>query len=158
MALLFDDFKANFPYSISYLMKDEEVYDNKKFVSDYNNKVKHYYCVAATDKELDDPTGKNANVTAYSNEICVEGVDDNKNNKLVPLDITFVDGHFVVNLTELKSNYIIYIFTADGRLVEEIEPTNQQVVLPRYDSDMYVVKYSEKGKIKRRDQMGKIFY
>ena len=158
MALLFDDFKATFPYSISYLMKDEEVYDNKKFVSDYNNKVKHYYCVAATDKELDDPTGKNANVTAYSNEICVEGVDDDKNNKLIPLDITFVDGHFIVNLTELKSNYMIYVFTADGRLVEEIEPTNQQVVLPRYDSDMYVVKYSEKGKIKRKDQMGKIFY
>lgn len=158
-ALLFDDFKVTFPYSISYLMKDEEVFDNKKFVSNYDSKVKHYYRVAATDKELDDPTGKNANVTEYSNEICVEG--DGKQSgkdKVAPLNISFKDGHFVVNLTEVKSNYVIYIYSAEGTLIEEIEPEGKDVVLPRLDSNMYIVKYSPKGKVTRRDQTGKIFY
>jgi hypothetical protein len=158
-ALLFDDFKVTFPYSISYLMKNEEVFDNKKFVSNYDSKVKHYYRVAATDKELDDPTGKNANVTEYSNEICVEG--DGKQSgkdKVAPLNISFKDGHFVVNLTEVKSNYVIYIYSAEGALIKEIEPMEKDVVLPRLEPNMYVVKYSPKGKVIRRDQTGKIFY
>ena len=158
-ALLFDDFKATFATTIRYVMKDEEVLENKKFVANYDPKTKFYYSVRATDRELTDKDGKYENISEYSNEICVGEEESNKgNNKVVPLNISFVDGHFVVNLTELKSNYVIYIYSADGSLVEEIEPSEKDVVLPRLESNMYIVKYSEKGKITRKDQMGKIFY
>ena len=50
---------------------------------------------------------------------------------------------------------MIYIYSADGSLVEEIEPTSKKVVLPRLDANMYLVKYSEKGKVSRKDQVGK---
>ena len=53
---------------------------------------------------------------------------------------------------------MIYIYSADGSLVEEIEPTSKKVVLPRLDANMYLVKYSEKGKVSPKDQVGKIFY
>ena len=158
--LLFDDFKAVFSSTISYILNNEEVLDNKKFISNYNPKVKHYYCVCATDKELDDKDGKYENISEYSNEICVgeENGPNNDNVKVDPLKISFVDGHFVVNLTELKSDYVICIYSADGHLIEEIEPTEKDVVLPRLSSNMYIVKYSQKGKTSRKDQMGKIFY
>ena len=132
----------------------------KYFISNYNPKVKHYYCVCATDKELDDKDGKYENISEYSNEICVgeENGPNNDNVKVDPLKISFVDGHFVVNLTELKSDYVICIYSADGHLIEEIEPTEKDVVLPRLSSNMYIVKYSQKGKTSRKDQMGKIFY
>lgn len=160
-ALLFDDFKTTFASTINYILKEEEVLDNKLFVSNYDPKKKFYYCVRATDKELSDKDGKYENISEYSNEICVgeeEGGGDTGKDKVTPLNISFADGHFVVNLTELKTNYVIYIYTADGRLVEEIEPLDKDVVLPRLESNMYVVKYSERGKINRKDQMGKIFY
>lgn len=159
-ALLFDDFKATFATTIKYVMKEEEVLENKKFVGNYDPKVKFYYSVCATDKELSDKEGKYENISDRSNEICVgeDGNSGNNKGKVEPLKISFVDGHFVVNLTELKSNYVICIYTADGRLVEEIEPTEKDVILPRLVSNMYVVKYSQRGKVTRRDQMGKIFY
>ncbi|MBO5729132.1 MAG: M6 family metalloprotease domain-containing protein [Paludibacteraceae bacterium] len=158
-ALLFDDFKTIFATTIKYVLKDEEVLDNKKYVSNYDHKTKFYYSVRATDKELSDKDGKYENVSAYSNEICVgdDGEQPGK-DKVAPLNISFKDGHFVVNLMDLKSNYVIYIYSADGTLVDEIEPTEKDVVLPRLDPNMYIVKYSQKGKVSRNDQSGKIFY
>lgn len=162
-SLLFDDFKAKFNYTASYIVQDEEVFqeeegeDNRRTIREYNPKVKYYYRVRATDKENSDIEGKYENVTEFSNEICVNG-NKKKNNKVEPLNISFVDGLFVVNLKELRENYVIYIYSADGSLVEEIEPTSKKVVLPRLDANMYLVKYSEKGKVSRKDQVGKIFY
>ena len=162
-SLLFDDFKAKFNYTASYIVQDEEVFqeeegeDNRRTIREYNPKVKYYYRVRATDKENSDIEGKYENVTEFSNEICVNG-NKKKNNKVEPLNISFVDGYFVVNLKELRENYVIYIYSADGSLVEEIEPTSKKVVLPRLDANMYLVKYSEKGKVSRKDQVGKIFY
>ena len=53
---------------------------------------------------------------------------------------------------------MIYIYSAEGTLIEEIEPMEKDVVLPRLEPNMYIVKYSPKGKVTRRDQTGKIFY
>ena len=161
-SLLFDDFNAKFDYTANYILQDEELYqeediENKKTIWNYNHKKDFYYRVRATDKQLRDAEGRFENITEYSNEICV-GDNKNKNKKIEPLNIAFVDGYFVVTLKELKPDYVIYVYTADGRLVEEIEPTSKKVVLPRLEANMYVVKYSEKGKIRRNDQVGKIFY
>ena len=160
--LLFDDFKALFDYTAEYIYQDEEIiqeedFDNKKVVRNYNPKKNYYYRVRATDKQNRDIEGRYENITDYSNEICV-GDNEDKKVAVEPLDLMFVDGLFVVNLKELKTDYVIYVYTADGRLVEEIEPTSKKVVIPRLDSNMYVVKYSERGKVRRKDQMGKIFY
>ena len=160
--MLFDDFNAKFDYTADYILQDEELFqaedmENKKIIRDYNSKKNYYYRVRATDKQLKDAEGRFENITEYSNEICV-GDNKNKNKKVEPLNIAFVDGYFVVTLKELKPDYVIYVYTADGRLVEEIEPTSKKVVLPRLEANMYVVKYSEKGKIRRNDQVGKIFY
>lgn len=158
-ALLFDDFKATFAETIKYVLKEEEVLDNKKYVTGYDPKVKFYYSVRATDKELNDKDGKYENISEYSNEICVGGeAEKPSKEKVAPLNISFKDGHFVVNLTEVKSNYVIYIYSAEGALIKEIEPMEKDVVLPRLEPNMYVVKYSPKGKVTRRDQTGKIFY
>ncbi len=161
-SLLFDDFNAKFDYTADYILQDEEIFQeedmgNEKIIRDYNSKKNYYYRVRATDKQLKDAEGRFENITEYSNEICV-GDNKHKNNQIELLNITFVDGSFVVNLKQLKENYVIYIYSADGRLVEEIEPTGRSVVLPRLEANMYVVKYSEKGKVRRKDQMGKIFY
>ena len=142
--------------------KDEEIYqetedDAKEIITGINPKLNYYYRVRATDKQIRDEDGRYENITDYSNEICV-GDNEDKKVAVEPLDLMFVDGHFVVSLKELKPDYVIYIYTADGRLVEEIEPTSKKVVIPRLDSNMYVVKYSERGKVRRKDQMGKIFY
>ena len=156
---MFDDFKATFAETIKYVVKEEEVLDNKKYVTGYDPKVKFYYSVRATDKELNDKDGKYENVSEYSNEICVgEETEKPSKEKVAPLNISFKDGHFVVNLTEVKSNYMIYIYSAEGTLIKEIEPMEKDVVLPRLEPNMYIVKYSPKGKVTRRDQTGKIFY
>ena len=162
--LLFDDFVAKFDYTLTYIMQDEEFLqeedvENQVIVSNYNPKKNYYYRVRATDKQTRDEEGRFENITDFSNEVCV-GDDKNKekNNKVEPLSISFIENHFVVNLKELHENYVIYIYSADGSLVEEIEPTSKKVVLPRLDANMYVVKYSEKGKVSRKDQVGKIFY
>lgn len=160
--LLFDDFKANFSSTVEYVLQDEEIYqetedDAKEIITGINPKLNYYYRVRATDKQIRDEDGRYENITDYSNEICV-GDNEDKKVEVEPLDLMFVDGLFVVNLKELKTDYVIYVYTADGRLVEEIEPTSKKVVIPRLDSNMYVVKYSERGKVRRKDQMGKIFY
>ena len=160
-SLLFDDFNAKFDYTAEYIIQDEELLqeediENIRVVRNYNPKQNYYYRVRATDKKNSDIEGRFENITDYSNEICVG--DNNKKEKVEPLDITFADGSFVVNLKQLKENYVIYIYSADGRLVEEIVPTTKHVVLPALDANMYVVKYSEKGKVRRQDQVGKIFY
>ena len=161
-SLLFDDFKAIFDYTAEYVYQDEEILqedgvENKKVIRNYDPKKNYYYRVRATDKQHIDTDGRYENITDYSNEICV-GDNEDKNVTVEPLDLMFVDGHFVVSLKELKPDYVIYVYTADGRLVDEIEPTTKKVILPRLEANMYVVKYSEKGKIRRKDQMGKIFY
>ena len=155
-------FVAKFDYTLTYIMQDEEFLqeedvENQVIVSNYSPKKNYYYRVRATDKQTRDEEGRFENITDYSNEICV-GNNNEKNNKVEPLNISFVDGLFVVNLKELRENYVIYIYSADGSLVEEIEPTSKKVVLPRLDANMYLVKYSEKGKVSRKDQVGKIFY
>jgi hypothetical protein len=161
-SLLFDDFKAVFDYTAEYVYQDEEILqedgvENKKVIRNYDPKKNYYYRVRATDKQHIDTDGRYENITDYSNEICV-GDNEDKNVTVEPLDLMFVDGHFVVSLKELKPDYVIYVYTVDGRLVDEIEPTTKKVILPRLEANMYVVKYSEKGKIRRKDQMGKIFY
>ena len=108
---------------------------------------------------MNDKDGKYENVSEYSNEICVgEEIEKPSKEKVAPLNISFKDGHFFVNLTEVKSNYMIYIYSAEGTLIKEIEPMEKDVVLPRLEPNMYIVKYSPKGKVTRRDQTGKIFY
>ena len=161
--LLFDDFKALSDYTAEYIYQDEEIIkeegeENKKVVRDYSLKQNYYYRVRATDKQNKDLEGLYENITDYSNEVCVGDNGSIHHTSVEPLNITFIDGHFVVNLKELHENYVIYIYSADGSLVEEIEPTSKKVVLPRLDANMYVVKYSEKGKVSRKDQVGKIFY
>ena len=161
-SLLFDDFKAKFDYTAEYVIQDEELLqdeemDNKRVIRNYDTKKNYYYRVRATDKQNRDTEGRFENITEYSNEICV-GDDKKKNDKVEPLNIVFVDDHFVVKLGQIKPNHVIYIYTADGRLVEEIEPVGRNIDLPRLEANMYVVKYSEKGKVSRKDQMGKIFY
>ena len=154
-ALLFDDFKTIFPTTLSYLIRNEEVFENSKFVSGYNSKVKHYYTVRATDKESTDKEGKYENISNYSNEICV---DNKKDSKKESLKVSLVNGCFVVNLTEVKSNYRIYIYTIDGCLVSEIDPIEKDVILPNLEPNIYIVKYSEIEKIRRNDSAVKISY
>ena len=143
---MIDEINAQFDYTAEYFIQDEELLqeediENIRVVRNYNPKQNYYYRVRATDKKNSDIEGRFENITDYSNEICVG--DNNKKEKVEPLDITFADGSFVVNLKQLKENYVIYIYSADGRLVEEIVPTTKHVVLPALDANMYVVKYSE---------------
>ena len=161
-SLLFDDFAANFDNTAVYVLNDEEFLqeedvENKVVVRNYNPKKTYYYRVRSTDKQMRDEEGRFENLSEYSNEICV-GNNEDGSVDIIPLNITFVEDHFVVNLTDVKPNYVIYIYSADGHLVEEIVPMGKVVDLPRLEANMYVVKYSEKGKIRRKDQMGKIFY
>ena len=116
--------------------------------------VEYRYRVQATDK-----TEYYENITDFSNEICVrtQVFIDNDPRKLT---IRQTDaGTYEVQLAELKTDYHLYIYTLDGRLMADIAPTGVVIEVPVLPANgIYLLKYTSVNDRSRKDPSGKLLY
>ena len=116
--------------------------------------MEYRYRVQATDK-----TEYYENITDFSNEICVrtQVFIDNDPRKLT---IRQTDaGTYEVQLAELKTDYHLYIYTLDGRLMADIAPTGVVIEVPVLPANgIYLLKYTSVNDRSRKDPSGKLLY
>lgn len=76
--------------------------------------------------------------------------------------VAYENGRYVAYLPEAITGRKIFIYDLHGYLVAAIpieSPTANRVELPRlYPNTLYILKYSEEGRHKRKDKWAKLFY
>lgn len=152
--LLFDDFTVHFAGTVAYQCHHQHVEALTYVVEQLSPDVEYRYRVQATDK-----TEYYENITDFSNEICVrtQVFIDNDPRKLT---IRQTDaGTYEVQLAELKTDYHLYIYTLDGRLMADIAPTGVVIEVPVLPANgIYLLKYTSVNDRSRKDPSGKLLY
>lgn len=157
--LSFDDFTAYFDKTISYVLNDEFVPapDTVCNVSKGLRASTGYRYVV---KAVQSDDAKNYEyLSEPSNEISVttlEGEDENSRNISVIRDN---DGTYKVYVPDVQDGYSLFIYTVDGRKVLEIPAESSEFVIPRLTNNtLYILKYAENGRQKRKTKVGKLLY
>ena len=155
--ITFDDFTAECNKTANFKLEKYEAYDTAMVIGGLVEDRVYYYRVQASDKDEENPKIEE-NITDYSNEIKVV-IEKQKAENDLKVSIA-TDGFVLVDLESApKANYYLYIYTIEGQLVDVITPNEQEVVLPKLeDGKIYIIKYSEKDKVRRKDKVAKIFY
>lgn len=157
--LAFDDFTASFDKTITYVLNDEfvsatdTVYNVSKGL---RSATEYRYVVKAVQS---DEQNRYEYVSEPSNEIVVSTVagedEDSRNLSIVRGE----DGVYRVYVPEVQEGYSLFVYTSDGRKVAEIPAESNEFIIPRLlNNTLYIVKYAENGKQKRKTKVGKLFY
>ncbi|MGM9745799.1 MAG: M6 family metalloprotease domain-containing protein [Paludibacteraceae bacterium] len=152
--LLFDDFTVHFADAVTYQCHHRHVNALSYTLEQLSPDTEYRYRVQATDK-----TEYYENITDFSNEIHVRTQPFIDTDPRVLTVRKNAAGGYEVQLQELKDDYHLYIYTLDGRLMADIEPTNVVTEVPALPANtIYVLKYSSVHDRSRKDPSAKLFY
>ncbi len=157
--LTFDDFTAEYDKTVNFKLDHYEVYDTMAMVGGLEKNATYYYRVQASDKD-ENNSKVEENITDYSNEISVTlGKVKAEKNVELKLEVT-AEGVVIADLGETpKPTAKIFIYTAEGHLVDVIVPEQQKVQLPALpENNIYIIKYSSEGTPNRQGKYAKLFY
>ncbi len=154
--VLFDDFTVYFAQNVAYKLRHQFVDSLKYSVENLDFDTEYRYRLQATDK-----TEYYENITDFSNEISARTSDafliiNNPSLKVFRLS----DNTYEVQLDSARANHHLYVYTIDGRLLEDIKvgETEDKIKLPSLPTNhFYLLKYSpDKGR-RRNDPSAKLF-
>jgi hypothetical protein len=163
--LCLDDFTATSYKCPNFVFDSYEVYNSGFKVVNLVNDKPYFYRVQASDKNLDLDEDKNETISAYSTPMRVQLIGyvgvDNINETNSDLLISHTNEGVLVDFGVRPSPQAkLYIYSADGRLVQTINPNEQQVIYLEnlLENNIYVLNYSEQGDATQVTKIGKVIF
>ncbi len=148
--VLFDDFTVHFFEKVSYVCRHKHTTNLSEKIVDLLPNTIYKYRLQATDK-----TDYYENITAYSNEIEVLTKPSS-----APLTVRF-SSHtgYQVEVEHYNPDYRLYVYSVQGQLLAEIQPTSNIIDIPTLPTSVFcVIKYGLKDHVKRTDPSANFFY
>ncbi|MBO5346379.1 MAG: M6 family metalloprotease domain-containing protein [Paludibacteraceae bacterium] len=156
--LAFDDFIAYLPQTRNYVLDGYTVTDTVCRVWGLIPNSVYLYDLKASDIDLDVYPPRYNNVTAPSNVVTVTTLEGSSAEDK-ELSVLKGDNCYRVFVPDYDYNYSLFVYTLDGRLVKEISSTtNEFVVSGLVVGDVYILKYAEKGTLRRKTKVAKLYY
>lgn len=159
--LAFDDFTTYYSSRITYVLQDELVAaDTTYTVSGLSMETVYRAYVRARQHEvsLEDKLLYNY-ISDRSNEIEFKTIAGEPAESRAMTIVRGQDGQYRAYLPVVDEKSALFIYTIDGRLVTEIPSTSSEFIIPRLvNGQVYILKFAEIGKQKRKTKVGKLFY
>ena len=150
--VLFDDFTVHFTQKVSYVCHHKHITNLSDTLVGLSPNTTYQYRLQATDK-----TEYYENITAYSNEI--EVLTKPSTTDPSQLTIRSTSSGYQVEVEQFDADYCLYIYSVQGQLLAEVQPTSNIIDIPTLPANMFcILKYGLKGNVKRSDPSAHFFY